>query len=259
MHTQLFEDFGIDAVYMAFDVSPSRASELASAIRTLGIRGVNLTVPFKSAIIDDLDEVTQAGIEAKAVNVVIQHDHCLTGYNTDGEGFVDALEREYPGASKGTRSLILGAGGAARAIAASLADRGSPKVHFLNRTSSRAEHASCHLAEYFPDTQFTFDNLSATAFAEMASEADLVINCTASGSSELIETFDVTHLGKDSIWCDINYWMDAPPALEQCRRHGIKTQTGLGMLIHQGLLSFELFTGHPVNPERIHALLKDQP
>jgi shikimate dehydrogenase len=256
MHTHLFDACGIDAVYVAFDVSPKRASELAEAIRTLDIRGVNLTVPFKSAILNDLDEVTQAGVEAQAVNVVIQHDHCLTGYNTDGEGFVHALEREFPETSYNRRVLVLGAGGAARAIAASLSERGAPSVHFLNRTPSRAEQASVHLAKYFPNTRFSFDALSVPAFAAAAPEVDLVINCTAAGTSELIETFDVKLLCESSLWCDINYWMEAPPALDQCKRRGIKTQTGLGMLIHQGLLSFELFTGYPVEPEPIYALLQ---
>ena len=258
MHTHLFNAYGIDAVYVAFDVSPKRADKLAEAIRTLGIRGVNLTVPFKSAILKDLDELTQAGIEAQAVNVVIQHDHCLTGYNTDGEGFVNALEHEYPGSSQGRNVLLLGAGGAARAIAASLADKGAPTIHFLNRTASRAEEACAHLAQYFPDTQFRSGPLTAASFAQRAPTTDLAINCTASGTEALIGSFEFSLLSTQSIWCDINYWMTSPPGIARCQELGIRTHTGLGMLIHQGLLSFELFTGHPVEPERIYALLDSQ-
>ena len=210
MHTHLFQQFEIDAVYLAFDVSPSRADLLAQAIRTLGIRGVNLTVPFKAAILSDLDEVTEAGREAQAVNVVIQHDHTLVGYNTDGEGFVQSLERSYPGASPNQRVTILGAGGAACAIAASLANLGAPEIRILNRSTSRSEQACAHLKQYFPNTQFRSLPLTKDAFNTVSPSTDLAINCTAAGANATIETFEVDRLPENSIWCDINYWMDQP-------------------------------------------------
>ena len=82
-----------------------------------------------------------------------------------------------------------------------------------------------------------------------------MINCTAAGANELIDKLPLEKLPQEAIWCDINYWMDAPPALAACQQRGLRTLTGLGMLIHQGLLSFELFTGYPVEPETLYALL----
>ncbi len=260
MHTHLFQRYHIDAIYLAFDVSPKRAPQLAESIRTLGIRGVNLTVPFKSAILEDLDEITQAGLEAQAVNVVIQHDHTLVGYNTDGEGFVQSLERSYPGSSQAHTVTILGAGGAACAIAASLADLGATDIHFLNRSKTRARRACDHLSNYFPKTQFSAHPLTNDQFESVSPNSDLIINCTAAGANGTIEHLPIHRLPEEAIWCDINYWMDEPPALGRCQTVGLRTLTGLGMLIHQGLLSFELFTGYPVEPETVYALLNhDKP
>jgi shikimate dehydrogenase len=255
MHTYLLQRYEIDAVYVAFDVPPKRKLELASALRTLGIRGVNLTVPFKSAILPDLDEITQAGREAQAVNVVIQHDQTLVGYNTDGEGFIQSLERAFPNSSTERAVTLLGAGGAARAIAASLADLGAPEIRFLNRGQQRAENAVEQLRVYFPKTKFSAAPLTASSFLDKASSTDLIVNCTAAGASDVIATFNVNKLPESAVWCDINYWMEAPPGLAQCAQRDLRTVTGLGMLIHQGLLSFELFTGLPVEPEEVYALL----
>ena len=138
MHTALFEKFGMDAVYVAFVVDPNQASRVADAIRVMDLVGVNLTVPFKELILPDLDTITVAAEEAGAVNVVIQVDGVLVGYNTDGEGLISSLNEEHDFDPTGTHCVILGAGGAARAIAASLAVSGAESVVLLNRTEERS-------------------------------------------------------------------------------------------------------------------------
>lgn len=256
IHNRLFQQMGVDALYAAFDVNPSRADSVADAIRTLDLRGVNLTVPFKGAILPKLDRVTRAAAEAAACNVVIQHEGFLTGYNTDGEGFCRGFEDEFGHTLAGRRAMVIGAGGAGRAIGAALADRGAAEVTFMNRTAANAAEAVAALGGYFEATAFRSCEFAAGAFAARAPEVDLVVNCTTGAASETVRGFDVYALRRDCCWCDINYWDPDPPLLAVCRARGLSVQDGLAMLIHQGALSFELFTGVPVSPDHIRGNLR---
>lgn len=245
MHTALFARFGLDAVYVAFDVDPRRAGEVADAVRTLDVVGVNLTVPFKERVLGDLDHLTVAAREAGAVNVVINVDGFLTGYNTDGAGLVASVAEEHGFAPKGARCAVLGAGGAGRAVAASLV-AGGAEVHLFNRTLSRAESAAEELG------------LHARALTPDAFEASpysLVVNCLSGGAEALVEALPIAHLDADAVWVDANYWNPSPPRLDACKARGLRTSTGLGMLIHQGALSFELFTGHPVEASELRDIV----
>jgi shikimate dehydrogenase len=247
MYNELFAEHDIDAVYVAMDVHPDRGADVASSIRCLDLRGVNLTVPFKATILDGLDHLTRAGQEARAVNVVIQHEGHLTGYNTDGEGFSNSLEDQHGPLPKLASAVVLGAGGAARAVASGLAARGVGSVTFLNRTVSSAEASASHLSTFFPDVVFRAAPLSASGFEDHASRAHVVVNCAAGPASDTIRRFDVGALDPACVYADINYWMDEPPLLESASRQGLRTIDGLPMLVYQGAMSFELFTGFEVD------------
>lgn len=255
MHNGVFRELGIDAVYVAFDVHPERGDLVADAVRTLDLRGCNLTVPFKGGILSRLDRVTRAAAEAQAVNTVIQHRGFLTGYNTDGEGFARAVEERFGPLPDGSRAVVLGTGGAGRAIAAALAVRGAAEVVLLNRTLRRARAAAANLARYFPTTSFPTDQLSPQAFAEVADRIDLAVNCTAGPATETIRSLPAHRLPQRAIWVDINYWQTDPPHLAERRSRGLRCQDGLPMLVHQGALSFELFTGYPVEASQLRAYL----
>lgn len=254
LHNALFAAHAIDAVYVAFDVRPERGVDLAAALRTLELRGVNLTVPFKQTIVPHLDHRTRAVEEAGAANVVIQVDGELTGYNTDGEGFCRGFEEEF-GSLAGRAALVLGSGGAARAVAAGVADRGAAQVTFLNRTVTAAQDAADALTRWFPRASFHADALTASAFLQNG-RPDVVINALAGGAEAAVEALPIETLPDHAVWCDINYWMPTPPGLDRCRARGLKIQEGLPMLVHQGALSFELFTGVPVDPAHIRAHMR---
>ena len=256
MHTELFEEYGINGVYVAFDVHPKNADEVATAVRVLGLSGINLTVPFKERILPHLDHMTLASQEAGAVNVVVNVDGNLTGYNTDGEGFLGALREEHELDPAGLRFLLLGAGGAARAIASSVAASGAASICFLNRTIERAQKTADHLSPFHSHCEFSFGPLSAESFYQMGPQIDVVVNCLGSGAEAQVNAFEIDRLPPRAIWCDINYWMDNPPQLEACRKLGLRVSSGLGMLVHQGALSFELFTGQPVDVQRVHHILQ---
>lgn len=256
MHSHLFGSIGLDAVYLGFDVHPSAADRLADAIRTLNLAGVNLTVPFKERVLPHLDRVTRAAQEAGACNLVTNVDGFLTGYNTDGEGLVRSLAAEHGLTPRGLRCVVLGAGGAGRAVAASLGAAGALAVTFLNRTPSRARDAVDHLRAWLPGVRFDWLPLDGDAMVRAAIGCGLVVNCLGAGGEDPVRGFPVHALPPDAVWVDTNYWMADPPALDACARRGLRTSTGIGMLIHQGALSFELFTGYPVDAEALRPALE---
>ncbi|MFN7147614.1 MAG: shikimate dehydrogenase [Myxococcota bacterium] len=255
MHNELFRRAGIDAIYVAFDVPPDRAGSVASAVRTLHLGGVNLTVPFKERVLPDLDRLSPSARLAGAVNVVLRDGDDLVGHNTDGEGYVRALADEMGVAPKGARALVLGAGGTGRAVAAALAENGAVEVTLLNRTPSRAEAACRSLAETFPDTRFSAGALLPDAFAARAPDLDLVVNCTSGEAVPAVSALDVRGLRRGAVWTDANYWMADPPQLTACVASGVRIQRGIGMLMHQGALSFALFTGVSVDTDTIRGVL----
>jgi shikimate dehydrogenase len=259
MYNTLFARFEIDAVYLAFDVDPKNAQKVADLIRVMGLDGVNLTVPFKEAVMPLLNTTTTAAAEAGAVNVVIQTDGELVGFNTDGEGFIRALSEEAGPQIEGIHAIILGAGGAARAVASGLLDRKAARISILNRSQARAKQAASALKASFPDGRIDVGPLDAKAFGLIAGSAALVVNCTAGPAAPTIGTFEPKRLGgPQATWVDINYWMEVPPAQTRCEDAGVRFYDGLGMLAHQGALAFELFTGHPITGAELLTFLRGQ-
>ncbi len=256
MHNAMLRAKGVDAVYVLFDAHPEAAEAVAASLRTLDIAGVNLTVPFKERIVPFLDGMTVAAREAGAVNLVTQVEGELTGFNTDGAGLLAALEEEHDWNSEGRSAVVLGAGGAARAVSASLAAAGARRVTFLNRGLARGERACEQLQAVHPETEFGVLPLEGESMKQAAPGVDLVVNCLASGGEEAVRLFDVSSLPPQAIWADINYWMADPPQLEVCRTRGLRVSDGFGMLVHQGVISFELFTGEPVTAMEMRQALE---
>ena len=258
MYNRLFNRFGLDAVYLAFDVDPGNADTVADIIRVMGLDGVNLTVPFKEELLKQIDSSTAAAREAGAVNVVTHIDGTLTGYNTDGEGFVRSLAEEGGPDMDGLTAIILGAGGAARAVASGLLDRGAEKLIFLNRTVHRAEIAAEALRLSFANASISAEPLTKATYSKHAKDSLLVVNCTSGPANETIAAFEPCELAKGASWVDINYWMNNPPCRTKCLDADVRFHDGLGMLAHQGALAFELFTGYPVTGAELRAFLVEQ-
>ena len=257
MYNTLFARFEIDAVYLAFDVHPDEADRVADMVRIMDLAGVNLTVPFKERVLSNLDQATAASWEAGAVNVLTQIDGSLMGYNTDGEGFVRSLEEEGGPPPAGLHAVILGAGGAARAVASGLLDRGAESIVFLNRTEQRASAAADTLSAAYPHATIEIDNLIPDAFQKWARDASLVVNCTSGPAANTVQQMDPTVLDASASWVDINYWMPDPPCEKAVHESGRRFHNGLGMLAHQGALAFELFTGYPATGAELRSFLME--
>lgn len=252
MHNELFRRARVDAVYVALPVRPADADQVAPAIRALGLGGVNLTVPFKERVVPALDGLSPRAEAAGAVNVVIADGAKLVGDNTDGHGYVEALRAELGIDPRGLRAAVLGAGGAGRAVGAALAEAGAVEITLFNRTLGRAEAAAESFAARFPATRFDARPLLPAAFD---APFDLVINCTSGEGAAAVAALGIARLPRTSTWTDTNYWMADPPQLAACAARGIRIQRGIGMLVHQGALSFERFTGVAVSPDAVRGVL----
>jgi shikimate dehydrogenase len=254
MHNGAFKSMELDYVYVPFNVIKRDLSKAVHAIRALNIRGVNVTIPHKVEIIPLLDHMDPLAKEIGAVNVVVSDDGVLTGYNTDAEGFLHVL-LEQGVEPEGKTVVILGAGGAARAIAFILAGRGANLI-MLNRTAANA--AKC-AADVSASTGQTVEVLALDAknLADAMERGHILVNTTSVGMfPEKDDTLVTSNLIRPHfIVADIVYNPYRTRLLAEAERAGAKTINGLEMLIWQGALAFEKWTGKkaPLNVMRKHA------
>jgi shikimate dehydrogenase len=240
LHGAMLRRYGVDGVYVALDVVPERAPQVGDAIRTLGLAGVNLTVPFKEAVLPSLDRLDAGAAAIGAANVVVREGDRLVGANTDAPGLVAALRHEHGEVWAGARVLVLGAGGAGRAAAWGALEAGAASVVVLNRDVARAEAVAARLGGA------SADGLDAAAWERHAPSADVVLVCVSDGG--VGAGWDVSRLGSHAVVCDLNYWHAAPALLSAARAAGRRTQDGLPMLVWQAALAFEWFTGVAADP-----------
>jgi len=236
---------GIDATYEKWEVTPEGVGDFVNGLRAPDTWGINITLPHKQAVIPFLDEVDEWATAAGAVNTIVNHDGRLTGHNTDGPGFLRALLVETGYDPKGTRALILGAGGAARGILLALARGGVDSLVIANRTLDRAET----LAKLAVENSVKSDAIpiSGSALLEVAASADLIVNCTSVGMShgpdEEGTPLTAAQIPASAIVNDVVYTPLETPFLREAKAAGATALGGLHMLVCQGVLSFQMWTG----------------
>ena len=242
MHNAAFRKLGLDYVYLAFPVRREELDKAVAGVRALNIRGLNVTIPHKVAIIPFLDKLDPLAEKIGAINTIVNEGGVLTGYNTDATGFLQALlERGIK--PRGKKAVILGAGGAARAISFILAERGASVV-ILNRHSARAEDLARRIVQFSPEEvkalALNKENLKKTL-----AKADILINTTSLGMvPDVDETLVPAELlTKRLIVFDIVYNPVKTRLLREAETAGAQTINGLDMLVWQGALAFEKWTG----------------
>lgn len=232
IHNAAYADLDLDWVYVAFPVPAGQARAALEGMRALGIRGLNVTMPHKSDAAAACDRLSATAALLGAVNAVVNRDGELLGESTDGEGLVRSLRDEgvEPG---GTSVLVLGAGGAARAIVLALVEAGADVT-----VAARREEAALDAAALAPGARGVgFDDLDATVAA-----ASVVVNATPLGMRGEPPPFAPEALQGQQLVLDTVYHPPETPLLTIARERGIPAANGLGMLVHQAALSFELFT-----------------
>jgi shikimate dehydrogenase len=249
LHNAAFAALGLDWVSVAFPVAPGMLDAALSGARALGLRGLSVTMPFKEAAAAAVDRTSPTAQRLGAVNCVVVEPEGLVGHNTDGEGFVAALRRGAGFEPSGRRCLVVGAGGAARAVVLALAHAGASQVIVVGRAPARAADAAS-LAGDVGRTGTPLD----------ASDADLVVNATPAGMAgtavaEELPPVDPGLLGRGQLAVDLVYAPRPTRWLELAAGQGAATLDGLGMLVHQAALQIELWSGRPAPVEAMwHAV-----
>jgi len=239
LHGHWLARYGINGAYVALPVHPDHVAEALRALPLLGFVGCNVTVPHKEAAFRAVDHVDRVAARMGAVNtIVVRPDGTLEGRNTDGEGFLKHLQASAPDWVPTDRPvLVLGAGGAARAIVGTLADIGVPEVRIANRTDARAEA----LAREFggPLKPWPWDHRE-----EALSGCSLVVNTTQLGmAGHPALDLPLDRLPADGTVCDIVYTPLETTLLADARRRGLTAVDGLGMLLHQARAGFAAWFG----------------
>ena len=241
MHTLAFRHHGLDAVYVPFSVAPDNLAKAVAGAMALGVAGFNVTIPHKEAIMACLDEVTDEARAIGAVNTVHVQDGRTTGHNTDGAGFLQPLQNL--GTPLNQLSVcVLGAGGAARALAAALLNAGCPQLIIANRTHARSERLAVDLQKRFVAAEVRAVPMSDAADA--AQQSRLLVNATSLGMHAGDEPLLPSHcFGPEQIVYDIVYRPLNTPFLLDARAAGATTIGGLDMLLGQGAAAFTIWTG----------------
>lgn len=241
MHNAAFKALGLNSVYIALRVPKPMLAHVMVGVRAMGITGLNVTTPHKITIMDMLDKLDESAKLVGAVNTVKNLKGKLIGFNTDGEGALRALKQKVKSIS-GKKVVLMGAGGAARAIAFSLAKAGA-EISIANRTVSRARVLASTIEKRFGASAKPL-GLERPELARVVKQADVLINATTAGMhpnvKQTLVTANMMHRGL--VVNDIVYKPLETRLLREAKRAGAKTVDGLGMLVHQGALAFEIWT-----------------
>jgi shikimate dehydrogenase len=256
MHNAAFNALKLDYSFIAFKVKPAELENAANGIRALNIRGLNVTMPHKSAILKFLDRVDLSAQIINSVNTVLNKESKLFGFNTDGVGALKAL-RENGVELKGRKVLLFGAGGAARAIAYSMAKE-TDELAVLNRTLKPAQDLA-KLLEKLANKKIFAGSLSPKEIQQNLQDSDILINATSIGMKPKAEESVVAPklLRPNLAVMDIVYNPIETKLVKEAQAAGAKVVSGVEMLIYQGAASFEIWTGKPAPVEVMrHAALK---
>jgi len=244
MQNEALRQAGIDAVYVPFHVRPESLAGAVAAIRSLGLWGVNVTVPHKEQVGRYLDEIDPAARLIGAVNTIVNRDGVLVGYNTDGQGLLRSLREDLGFDPAGRRILLLGAGGACRAALVALVGAGAGWIGIANRTPDRAEGLAGEFAGLLKGTTLAAIDLEPQRLSGVMSQIDLLVNTSSVGlKGEAFGSLPWSCLSAGSVVYDMVYRKEGTPFLQSARATGHRGADGLGMLAGQGEEAFYLWTG----------------
>lgn len=253
MHNSGFQALGLNSVYVAFDIEPEEIGEATRAIRTMGIKGINITIPHKQSIIPFLDEVSPDARLTGAVNTVKNEDGKLSGYNTDVGGFLRAVKEDLDFSPRGKTLLLVGAGGAARAVISAFCTKGAAVIYITDIIHERAVILAKEFKGNFESITIeplALDNQE--VIGNKLSVADILVNASPAGMDGA-EKLDIplSKLNKNAVVYDLVYKPAETNLLIRARELGHKASGGLSMLLYQGAESFEIWTGEKAPVEEM--------
>lgn len=244
MHNAAFEKLGWDALYLAFDVKPDRLMSVLPAMRSMGFGGVNLTIPHKEVAFKGLEHLDASAQLLGAVNTVqFANDGRMIGHNTDGFGFIRALEEAFGKAVAGDAVFVLGSGGAGRACALMAAQEGARAITLSDVEVERCQRVAAEIRARFPDVATRVAAGAAEQIAD-AREADVVVQATPVGMKEGDASLlppEAFRPGQRAF--DLIYHVPKTVFMRAAEQGGAQASNGLGMLLHQGARAFQIWTG----------------
>jgi shikimate dehydrogenase len=239
MHNVALEKLGLDYVYVPFSVKPENVHQAVNSIRTLNLAGVNVTVPHKEAVIQFLDSVDRLAGRIGAVNTIVNDNGKLTGYNTDGLGFIKSLaDKKFN--VKNKTVLLIGAGGAGKAIAVTLVESGIKELYILEPDTARVNVLTKNLAR--TNRKVAVNRINQIN-RELMLKIGLLVNATPVGmkpGSKCVITPDLLNHNKNLFVYDIVYNRETELVKESKKRR-IRFLSGIDMLLYQGVAAFELW------------------
>jgi shikimate dehydrogenase len=239
-----FRELGLNWRYLTIEVPPAKLREAIAGVRAFGMRGLNLTIPHKVAVMQHLDEIAPDAAVIGAVNTVRREGDRLIGENTDGKGFLHGVRSDAGVDPRGKRAVVLGAGGAARAIVTELALAGAADVLVVNRSVERGRAMVADLAAK-TGRPIRFEPWRGVYAVTAAT--DLLVNATSIGLFPDVDAMPPVDLGgarPGTLVSDVVFNPPETPLLAAARRLGLPTLDGLSMLVYQGAIGFELWTGY---------------
>ena len=258
IHNQAFEATHTNGVYVAWEVEATDLAETVANIRRYQMFGINLSMPYKEQVISYLDQLSEEACLIGAVNTVVNREGTLIGYNTDGKGFFKSLP-SFKISKK--RLVLLGAGGAAKAILAQAILDGVSQISVFVRSSSMGKTRP-YLEKIQNATGFRVDLFALEDVQDLQdsiTQADLLVNATSvgmDGSSQPIPTSII--LPEKLLVADVIYQPFETPFLKWARNQGNQSINGLGMLLYQAAEAFQLWTGKEMPTDQIWELLKQK-
>ena len=254
-----FAAAGLNWRYLNFEIPPEKLGEAMKALRVLGMRGINLTIPHKVAVIDHLDELSPEARAIGAVNTVRIADGKLIGENTDGKGFVRGMRLDRGFDPAGKRAVMLGAGGAARAVGTELLLAGVCELVAVNRSIERGEKTVSDLrAVCAGGGAVRFEPWRGTYAAP--AWADLFVNCTSIGLYPHVEAMpdvDLSRAKPDMLVVDAVFNPPETRLLAAAKERGLPTLDGLSMLVCQGVIAFKMWTGRDPDEAAMKQALRE--
>ena len=243
MHNAAFTKLGLEAQYEALDVTSDELPEATERLRAEESYGANVTVPHKLTVLPYMDELTDAAEAIGAVNTIINRAGRLVGDNTDATGFLRALLEDADTEPRGRRAVLLGAGGAGRAVAYALLTAGVGQLQIFNRTQEKAEKVALEFSDYGSTEVVDFRGLETAVRG-----ADLLVNTTSVGLEHEGINPDLSPLPPgllphQGLVCDLIYRPEKTRLLRDAEGEGLKTQNGVPMLVYQGAEAFRAWTG----------------
>lgn len=244
MHNAVLRKKGFPFFYMPFHVTPERLKDFVRDIPLIPLTGFNVTIPHKETILKRLNWISPEAKAIGAVNTVVVSGKRLKGYNTDAAGYLQSLAIDGGFMPRGKTALVLGAGGAARAVVFALASAGMKDIVIANRTASRARKLAADFARLFKRTDFRTIALAPGLWKAPLAGVDLVVNTSSVGmNGTTFPGLSLKAAKKSAVVSDLVYRPRLTPLLKAAKRRGLKIHTGEGMLLHQGAAAFRLWTG----------------